>query len=95
MLEKVGAVQPWLLEVCKLSFGLWAFLEGLFSIWQNVEPTVANNLCYWANFCCSKYPNLEQIIWPSGHTDSEMKYLGILLSLFDDWIEAVNLWYRK
>ena len=25
-------------------------------------------LYYWANIHCFKWPNIEQIIWPSGHT---------------------------
>ena len=29
-----------------------AFLDGLFSIWQNCEPTLVNFLCHWANIHC-------------------------------------------
>ena len=35
----------------------WAFLNGLFIIWQNVEPTLGNLLCFWANFHC-KWQNI-------------------------------------
>ena len=28
----------------------------------------ANNVSHWANFYCCKWPNIEQIIQPSGHT---------------------------
>ena len=48
------------------------FFEGLISVGQNFEPTLANLLYYLANFHCSKWPNIEQIIYPSGHTD--LKY---------------------
>ena len=24
-------------------------------------------LCFWANFHCCKWPNIEQTTWPSGH----------------------------
>ena len=33
---------------------LWEKLKGLFSIWLNSEHTLANSLCYWANFQCCK-----------------------------------------
>ena len=43
----------------------WPFLEQLFSIWQNCEPTLANILYFWANFHCSQWPNIEKntAIW--------------------------------
>ena len=34
---------------------------GLFSVWQNFEPTLANLLCYWANFHYCKRPNTEEL----------------------------------
>ena len=44
--------------------------EGLFSIRQNIEHCLANICCrYWQIFHCSKWPNIEQILQPSGHSD--------------------------
>ena len=42
---------------------------SLGSVGQNFEPTFANLFNYLANFHCSKWPNIEQIIKPSSHTD--------------------------
>ena len=42
------------------SLRLWQIFNGLFLIWQNAEPTLANLLHYWANFHCCKWPNLEK-----------------------------------
>ena len=36
------------------------------TIWQNFEPTLANILYFWPNIHCSKWPNIEQIKYPSG-----------------------------
>ena len=49
----------------KILKSLWPFLNQLFSIWQDCEPTLAN---IWAHFNCSKWPNIQQIIQESGHT---------------------------
>ena len=46
------------------------FLEGLFCVGQNVEPTWGKFLFFWAKFHCCIWPNIEQIIWSSGHTDA-------------------------
>ena len=48
---------------------LWQVYEGLFCIWQNSEPTLAKLSCNRAIFHCCKWPNIERIIKPSGHTD--------------------------
>ena len=31
--------------------------EGLISVWQNVDPTVAKMFYSWASFHCSRWPN--------------------------------------
>ena len=50
-----------------------AIFEGLISIWQNFVSTMATFVCYSASFhCCTQWPNIEQIIWPSGHTDFQL-----------------------
>ena len=41
---------------------LHSFFQVLFSIWPNFELTLANILCYWVNFHCSKWLKIEQII---------------------------------
>ena len=38
---------------------LWPVWKGLFSIWINVELILATFICYWANFHCSKLPNIK------------------------------------
>ena len=38
------------------------FCKGLSSVWQNFEPTSAMILCYWVNFHCCKWPNIEKIL---------------------------------
>ena len=40
---------------------LWQNFDCLFFIWQNVEPTLANVLHYWAHFHRYKWPNNEKI----------------------------------
>ena len=35
-------------------------LKALFTILQNFEPTLANNLCFWANLFSCKWPNIEK-----------------------------------
>ena len=45
------------------------YFEGLVSVGQNFEPTLANIWYYLANFHCSKWPNIKQIMYPSGRTD--------------------------
>ena len=42
--------------------GIWQFFHGLFSVWHNFEPTCAKNYC-------KKWPNISQIMYPSGQTD--------------------------
>ena len=37
-----------------------AFFEGLFSIGQSYEPTLANFTCCWANIQRCKRPNIEK-----------------------------------
>ena len=31
---------------------IWQYFEGLFSIWRNFERSLANLVCFWANFYC-------------------------------------------
>ena len=49
---------------------LGQYFEGLVSVGQNFEPTLANLLYYLANFHCFKWPNIKQLIKSSGHTAS-------------------------
>ena len=41
---------------------LGQFLDGLFTIWQNFEPTLASFIYFWANFHRCKWPNVENDI---------------------------------
>ena len=35
--------------------------ECLLCVWQNVKPTLAKVLCYWANFHSCKWPNVKNL----------------------------------
>ena len=61
---KISPLRPYF----KLSL---AFLEQLFSIWQNCEPILTNILYFGANFHCSKQPNIEKVMQPSCQTGDE------------------------
>ena len=41
---------------------LWPNFDCSFFIWQNVEPTLANLLHFWAHFHCYKRSNNGKII---------------------------------
>ena len=46
--------------LCQNFTSLWQLFGGLFLIWQNSKPTLAKLLhCFWANFHCWKWPNIE------------------------------------
>ena len=47
---------------------LWEFVEGLISIWHNSNQLRQILVNYLVNLPRCKWPNIEQIIWPSGHT---------------------------
>ena len=52
---RLSLVWPDLMKFChlgKICKSLWALLEGLFSIWQNVQPTLTKVVWFWANFQC-------------------------------------------
>ena len=58
------AVWPDLAKFCYIGIILKSFqlfLELLFSIGQICELTLANIWYFWANFYCSKWPNIEII----------------------------------
>ena len=59
---------------------LWPFIKGWDSIWQHLEPHLANYLCFWANTNCCKWPNIELVITSSDHSAS---YLYICSSLLE------------
>ena len=40
----------------KFSNSLWQFLEGLFCIWENLEPTLVIFYAITANLQCWKWP---------------------------------------
>ena len=41
---------------------LWQMLKGPLIIWQHFEHTLPNSLCYWVNFQCCNWPNIEKLI---------------------------------
>lgn len=48
-----------------------AFLKGWFSIWLNFRTDFAKFLLYWAKVQCCEWPNVKNVILPSGHTGWE------------------------
>ena len=50
---------------------LWQIWKGPLSIWQHFEHILAKS--YWAKFQCCKWPNIENVIKPSGHPDQIRK----------------------
>ena len=52
------------------------------SLWQFIDffcknvPSLAKATCYWANFHRNKWPNIEKLISPSGHTEFSSQPLG-------------------
>ena len=42
-------------------------IEDLFRICPNFNA-ILHLFCFWPNICCTKWPNMEQINWPSGTT---------------------------
>ena len=45
-----------------------------------IEPTLENSVCFWANLGCCKWPNIGQTVEASGHTASERRMAGWLVS---------------
>ena len=62
----------------------WAIFEVEYLIWQNPEPTLANDL---ANFHCFKLLNIEQIIKPSGHAETDITREVFELTTSQTWVE--------
>ena len=56
----------------KISIVFGKILMVIQLVGQNFDPTLENCFCYWANFRCCKWPNIEQIIQPSGCTASNV-----------------------
>ena len=69
--EVVSRVTPKIFATLAIFWKLLAILRV--SIGQSFESTVANRSCYWANFCCCEWPNIDQIIKPSDHTGYEFE----------------------
>ena len=38
---------------------IWQLYKGLICIWQTFKLTLENSVCFWANLCCCKWPNIE------------------------------------
>ena len=52
---------------------LWECFWGFVYNWGKNRSKFSNFLCSWANFHCLKWPNIEQMLLPSGHTVSNSK----------------------
>ena len=52
---------------------LGQFEGKLVSIWQTFEPNLANFYAMMTISCSCKWPKIEKIILPYGHTDGEIK----------------------
>ena len=72
---------------------LWslAFSWG-FNIWKNFYPTRANFELFCGHFHCRKWPNIELMVWPTGHSAYLSPFLPKLLSLssslLEEWAEG-------
>ena len=54
---RFGEISPLLLHfmnVCQM-------VDGLFCVWQILEPTLAKMLCFWEAFQCFTWPNIEKL----------------------------------
>ena len=53
-------------QICRYFATLATFMnlcqmfDGLFSVWQNFEPTLAKLYCFWATFQCCTCPNIAK-----------------------------------
>ena len=56
------------------------------------EPTLANCLCYWANFHCSKWASIEQNVLPSGHSVRKLKCCVRMLRSLEGNVNDRRLW---
>ena len=65
---------------------LWRNLKNLlpFMEWQHFEPLLSNYLCLWANANCCKWPYIEHIINPSGHTERDWHWRYVEASVLVD-----------
>ena len=57
------------------------------SIWQHFEHILTNYLCFWANINDCKWPNIEHLIKPSGHTGRALSPLLFLSTVALDFYE--------
>ena len=60
------------------------------SIWQLLNY-VGNLLFYCAKFPCCKWPNIDEIIYPSGHTVLDSK--NLFRFGFPNWIYCQFCWF--
>ena len=81
------------------------------SLWQFIDffcknvPSLAKATCYWANFHRNKWPNIEKLISPSGHTEFSSQPLGTTkvdasresksLSLSINWTFTFLIWLQN
>ena len=63
-MTRFGKIPP-LLPIFK---NIWQYIWGLFGFGQSFQLTLVQFVCFWANFHCWKWPNIENTIWSSGHT---------------------------
>ena len=88
------SVWPALVKFSPLWRNNLVIFEPLFGVKQNFEPILARILCCWAIIHCCKWPNIEAVIYPSGHTGRDMVLSSFYSSL---WISLVRNfhWMRK
>ena len=61
---RFGEIPP-LWQIIK---NLWPHIQGLFGFGQSFQLTLSQFVCFWANFNCCKWQNIENTIWSSGQT---------------------------
>ena len=62
---RFGEIPP----LWKIFKNLWKYIYGLFGFGPSFHDTLAQFVCFWANFHYCKWPNIENTTWSSGHTD--------------------------
>ena len=72
---------------------LWQYIKGLFRFGESFKLTVAQFVCYWANFHFWKLPNIVNTTWSSCHTGSHQRaFLVINFATHDTYTYYYCSW---
>ena len=90
----VDSVWPDLAKICHFGKILWLFFEVLFCVGKILNPSW-QLLWYWTNFHCCKWPNMEKIIKPTGHTDGGLLLYQPSTLTIPVWILSMTRFFCK